>query len=104
MRSLFPFEHASQDLAAFLSLPDLVGILVLVQLEEFLIGLQGWFRLPQIIVAERTDEPTAGSRSFKLINPAENGERSTVIFRKIVSGTQILPIIDVFLIEPDSCL
>src|SRR2546429_4326397 len=39
-RSLFAFQHAPQDFTALLSLPDLIGILVLVKLEELLVSLQ----------------------------------------------------------------
>src|SRR2546429_8372578 len=74
-RSLLPFQHASQNLASLLSLPDLIGILVLVKLEELLIGVQGWFRLVQTIVAERAEEPTPCSGSFELIDVIQDHER-----------------------------
>src|SRR5207249_1352545 len=89
--SLFAFQHAPQDFTALLSLPDLIGILVLVKLEELLVGLQGWFRLVQTIVTERADEPTPCSGSFEFINAIENCESGGIVLRKIVRGAEVFP-------------
>src|SRR5437588_12544400 len=69
MGSLFAFQHAPQNLTSLPSLPDLVGILVLVVVEELLVSLQRWFRLVQIIVTECADEPIHCSGSFEFLNP-----------------------------------
>src|SRR5438105_3604761 len=101
MGSLFAFQHAPQNLTPLPSLPDLVGILVLVEIEELLVSLQRWLRLVQIIVTERADEPTPCPGSFEFINPVEECEGRGIVFGKIVCGTEILPIIHFAGVELD---
>ena len=76
-------------------------MLVLVEVKELLVGLQGWLRLVQIIVTECADEPTPGSGSFEFINPVENRQGGGIILRKIVAGAEILPVINALGIELD---
>src|SRR5690349_18865198 len=64
MRLPFPFQHALKHLAPLLSLPDLIGILVLIEFQEFLVSLQSGLGLVQLIVANRADKPDARSGLF----------------------------------------
>src|SRR5580704_7109528 len=88
----FLIQHATQDLAALLRLPDLVGILVLVKLEKFLVGFERRLGLVQLIVAERTDKPLACSRSFCLSDQVLSSESCRIVAAKIVSGSEVFPI------------
>src|SRR5215472_4767712 len=96
---LFAFQHASQNLTSLLSLPNLISILVLIELKELLVGLQGRLRLVQTIVTECADEPTPCPGRFKLINLVEDRERGSIILRKIIGGAEILPVFDILGVE-----
>ena len=66
MRLPVLIQHTTQDLAALLRLPDLVWILVLVELEKLLVRLQCRLGLVQFIVAECADKPLACRGCFHL--------------------------------------
>src|SRR5580704_3580262 len=74
MRLPFLIQHSTQDLAPLLRLPDLVGILVLVQREKFLVGFERRLGLVQFIVAESADKPLACPGSFHLSDQVLRGE------------------------------
>ena len=71
----FRFELVLQHLSPLFGLPDLIGILVFVHRQEFLIGLKRGLDLMQLIVAERTDEPRSGAGLLDFGDDVEASER-----------------------------
>src|SRR6266567_2415059 len=94
-----PFQHASQHLAPFFGLPDLIGILILIEIEKFLVSLQGGLRLVQLIVTNRADKPDARRRLFHFCNLIERAQRRRIIPSQKERGAEIFPVRQVFAIE-----
>ena len=99
MRLPFLIQHATQDLAALLRLPDLVGILVLVEREKFLVGFERRLGLVQFIVAESADKPLACPGSFRLSDQVLRGECGRKVSAKIVSRPEVFPIDEIIFVE-----
>ena len=99
MRLPFLIQHTTQDLAALLRLPDLVGILVLVELEKFLVGFERRLGLVKFIVAESADKPLARSRCFHLGDQVLHRERGRKVSAEIVRGSEVLPIDEIVFVE-----
>src|SRR5204863_6128705 len=82
----FPFQHALQHLAPLLGLPDLIGIVVLIELEKLLVSLQSNLRLVQFIVANRADKPDSCARLFHFSYLVERHQRRRIIFSQKKRG------------------
>src|SRR3989442_9299483 len=95
----FPFQYSSQPLASFLGLPDSIGILILIEIEKFLVSLQGELRLVQLIVTNRADKPDARPRLFHFCNLIERAQRRRIISPQKERGAEIFSVRQVFAIE-----
>src|SRR6266849_1563662 len=95
----FSFQHAPQRLAALLGLPELVGVLVLLEIEKFLVSLQRGLGLIEFIVANRADKPDARTGLFHLGNLLQGRKRSGIIPAKKKGRAQILPVGEILALE-----
>src|SRR3989442_365095 len=95
----FPFQHASQHLAPLFGLPDLIGILILIEIEKFLVSLQGGLRLVQLIVTNCADKPDARPRLFHFCNLVERAQRRRIIPSQKERGAEIFSVRQVPAIE-----
>src|SRR6267143_1985905 len=99
IRLPFPFQHALQHFAPLFGLPDLIGILVLIELEKLLVSLQGKLRLVQLIVANRADKPDARARLFHFGYLIKRRQRRRILLSQKKRRTYIFEIEEVFLIQ-----
>src|SRR5580698_2994035 len=104
MRLPFLIQHATQNLAALLCLPDLIWVLVLVELEKFLVGFERRLGLSKIIVAESADKPLACTGSFGLGKQFLCSQGGGPISSEIVGRSQVLPIDHIIFVELQSGL
>src|SRR5258708_14702179 len=95
----FPFQHMLQRLAALFGLPDLIGILVLIEVEKLLVSLQCRLWLVQLIVANRADKPDARARLFHFSNLVHGRQRRWIISGQEKRRTQVLEIGEVFAVQ-----
>src|SRR6267143_915722 len=100
IRLPFPFQHALQHFAPLLGLPDLIGILVLIELEKLLVSLQRKLRLVQLIVANRADKPDARARLFHFGYLVERHQRRRIISSQKKRGAEVFPISEILVIQP----
>ncbi len=100
-RDLIVFLLLLENENALLGLPDLSGVLVVIQVEEFLVRIEGLLSRSQLIVTESANEPSAGGGRFQFGGLIESGDGRRIVGGEIEGGSEVLPIGDIAGIELD---
>src|SRR5579862_6075763 len=79
-------------------LPDLVGVLVMVQIQKFSVRIEGGLNLIEFIVTKCANKPFPGAGLFELIHHIVASQRRSIISREIKGGGEIFPVDHVALI------
>src|SRR6266436_172220 len=88
-----------EDMNPLVRLPDLIRMLVAVQIQKFSIRIQGGLNLIEFIVTKRANKPHAGAGLFHLFHRIVTRQCRRVIPSLVKSCSQVLPVNDVAFVQ-----